>query len=162
MLNMALSSYYYKGTRDIEKQKEGADLRDRIEEIVVEYPRYGYRRVTAQLRREGIVVNHKRVQRIMKEEELICKIKKRWITTTDSNHRYPVYPNLLKDAEVTGINQVWVSDITYIRILTSFVYLSVILDAFSRKVIGWAISTRIDTELTRTALRMALQMRRPL
>jgi len=148
MLNMARSSYYYKGTWDIEKQKEEADLRDRIEEIVVEYPRYGYRRVTAQLRREGIVVNHKRIERIMKEEELICKIKKRWITTTDSNHRYPVYPNLLKDTEVMGVNLVWVADITYIRIVTAFVYLAVILDVFSRKVIGWAISRRIDTELT--------------
>ncbi len=97
----------------------------------------------------------------MKEEELICKIKERWISTTDSNHRYPVYPNLLKDTEVTGVNQVWVADITYIRIVMAFVYLAVILDVFSRKVIGWAISRRIDTELTRSALRTAMQSRRP-
>ncbi len=161
MLNMARSIYYYKGTQGIQKQEEDADLRDRIEEIVVEYPRYGYRRVTAQLRREGIMVNKKRIQRIMQEEGLICKIKKRWITTTDSKHKYPIYPNLLKDAQVAGVNQAWVSDITYIRILTAFVYLAVILDVFSRKVIGWAISLRIDTELTRAALRMAIQTRRP-
>lgn len=128
---------------------------------MVEHERYGYRRVTAQLKREGFNVNHKRVQRIMQEESLICKSTKKWIQTTDSNHRYPVYPNLLKDAQITGVNQAWVSDITYIRILPAFVYLAVILDAFSMKVIGWAISMRIDTELTRTALRMALETRRP-
>lgn len=97
----------------------------------------------------------------MQEEELICKVKKRWVVTTDSNHPYPVYHNLLKEASITGINQAWVADITYIRILTAFVYLAVILDVFSRKVVGWAISLRIDTELTRAALRMAIETRRP-
>ena len=121
MLNMARSSYYYKEGNDFRKQKEDADLRDRIEKIVVEHERYGYRRVTAQLKREGLKVNHKRVQRVMQQEGLICKIKKRWITTTDSKHKYPVYPNLLKDTEITGVNQAWVADITYIRILTAFV-----------------------------------------
>ena len=161
MLNMARSSYYYKCEKGLQKEKEDADIRDRIEKIVVEYERYGYRRVTAQLKRDGLKINHKRVQRIMKQEGLICKIKKRWITTTDSNHRFPVYQNLLKGVKVTGVNQAWVADITYIRILTAFVYLAVILDAFSRKVVGWAISLRIDTELTRAALRMAIQTRRP-
>jgi transposase InsO family protein len=161
MLNMVRSSYYYKEGVNLQKQKEEADLRDRIEEIVVEYERYGYRRVTAALQREGLKVNHKRVQRIMKEEDLICKIKKRWVVTTDSNHPYRVYPNLMKDAKITGVNQAWVADITYIRILTAFVYLAVILDVFSRKVVGWAISLRIDTELTRAALRMAIETRRP-
>ncbi len=161
MLNMARSSYYYDGAWNIQRHKEDADLRDRIEEIVVEHPRYGYRRITAHLRRDGTIVNHKRIQRVMREAGLICKVTKKWVTTTDSNHRYPIYPNLLKEVEVTGVNQAWVSDITYIRILTAFVYLAVILDVFSRKVIGWAISLRIDTELTRAALRMALQNRRP-
>ena len=161
MLNMARSSYYYKEGVNLQKQREEADLRDRIEEIVVEYERYGYRRVTAALQREGLKVNHKRVQRIMKEEDLICKIKKRWVVTTDSNHPYRVYPNLMKDAKITGVNQAWVADITYIRILTAFVYLAVILDVFSRKVVGWALSRRIDTELTRAALRMAIETRRP-
>lgn len=136
MLNLSRSSYYYQGTEDLQRQKEEADLRDRIEEIVVEHPRYGYRRVTAQLKREGIIVNHKRVLRIMQEESLICGIKKKWITTTDSKHKYPVYLNLLKDAKITGVNQAWISDITYIRILTAFVYLAVILDVFSRKVLA--------------------------
>jgi transposase InsO family protein len=161
MLNMARSSYYYKEGVNLQKQKEEADLRDRIEEIVVEYERYGYRRVTAALQREGLKVNHKRVQRIMREEDLICKIKKRWVVTTDSNHPYRVYPNLMKDAKITGVNQALVADITYIRILTAFVYLAVILDVFSRKVVGWALSRRIDTELTRAALRMAIETRRP-
>lgn len=161
MLKMARSSYYYKKALDLEKQTEDADLRDKIERIVVEHERYGYRRVTAQLKRDGSDVNHKRVQKIMREEDLICKIKKRWVTTTDSNHPYPVAPNLLKDAKITGVNQAWVSDISYIRILTAFVYLAVILDVFSRKVVGWAISLRIDTELTRAALRMATETRRP-
>jgi transposase InsO family protein len=161
MLNMARSSYYYKEGVNLQKQKEEADLRDRIEEIVVEYERYGYRRVTAALQREGLKVNHKRVQRIMQEEDLICKIKKRWVVTTDSNHPYRVYPNLMKDAKITGVNQALVADITYIRILTAFVYLAVILDVFSRKVVGWALSRRIDTELTRAALQMAIETRRP-
>lgn len=158
---MARSSYYYKEGVNLQKQKEEADLRDRIEEIVVEYERYGYRRVTAALQREGLKVNHKRVQRIMQEEDLICKIKKRWVVTTDSNHPYRVYSNLMKDAKITGVNQALVADITYIRILTAFVYLAVILDVFSRKVVGWALSRRIDTELTRAALQMAIETRRP-
>jgi putative transposase len=161
MLNLSRSSYYYQGTEDLQKQKEDADLRDKIEEIVIEYPCYGYRRVTAQLKREGMIVNHKRILRIMKEESLLCNIKKKWITTTDSKHKYPVYTNLLKDAQITGVNQAWVCDITYIRILTGFVYLAVILDVFSRKVIGWAISLKIDMDLTRTALWMAIETRHP-
>ena len=161
MLKMARSSYYYKKTPDLQKDKEDTYLRDKIESIVVEHERYGYRRVTAQLKRDGSDVNHKRVQRIMQQEGLICKIKKRWVNTTDSNHPYPVAPNLLKEAKITGVNQAWVADITYIRIMTAFVYLAVILDVFSRKVVGWAISLRIDTELTRAALRMAVEMRRP-
>lgn len=161
MLKLARSTYYYQRHLDLQKQKEEADLRDRIEKIVVEHERYGYRRVTAQLHREGLNVNHKRVQRIMREEELICKIKRRWVVTTDSNHPYPIAPNLVRDAKITGVNQAFVSDITYIRILTAFVYLAVILDVFSRKVVGWAISKRIDTELTRAALRMAIETRCP-
>jgi len=157
MLNISRSSYYYKEAEDIQKQKEDADIRDMIEKIVIEHDRYGYRRVTAQLKRESIVVNKKRVQRIMQREGLICKATKKWVKTTDSNHRYPVYPNLLKEAAITGVNQAWVADITYIRILTAFVYLAVILDAFSRKVIG----QRIGTELTRAALKMAIEDRHP-
>jgi putative transposase len=119
-------------------KQEEADLRDRIEQIILESARYGYRRVTYQLRREGYRVNHKRVARIMREQSLQCQVKRRWVKTTDSDHRYRIYPNLIKGLEVRGRNQVWVADITYIRILTGFLYLAVVLDLFSRKVIGLA------------------------
>lgn len=162
MMGIARSTYYHRPKQlSLEEQLKEADLRDRIEGIVVEYPRYGYRRVTHELKREGWAVNHKRVARIMKEESLQCQVKRRWVKTTDSNHPYPVYPNLLKGVTVTRPNEVWVADITYIRILTGFLYLAVILDLFSRKVIGWALSNHIDTQLTLTALRMALEERRP-
>jgi len=161
-MGIARSTYYHRPKQlSLEEQLKEADLRDRIEGIVVEYPRYGYRRVTHELKREGWAVNHKRVARIMKEESLQCQVKRRWVKTTDSNHPYPVYPNLLKGVTVTRPNEVWVADITYIRILTGFLYLAVILDLFSRKVIGWALSHHIDTQLTLTALRIALEERRP-
>ena len=156
-MGLARSTYYYRSRqKSIGAKKEAADLRDRIEQIVVEFARYGYRRVTHQLRREGWKVNHKRVARLMREQSLQCQIKRRWVKTTDSEHGYRVYPNLLKGLEVRGRNQVWVADITYIRILTGFLYLAVVLDLFSRKVIGWALSEQIDAELTLAGLRMAL------
>ena len=162
MMGIARSTYYHRPKQpSIEERRKEADLRERIEGIVVEYPRYGYRRVTQQLRREGWTVNHKRVARVMREESLQCQIKRRWVKTTDSNHPYLVYPNLLEELKVGRPNEVWVADITYIRILTGFFYLAVILDLFSRKVIGWALSRHIDTELTLTALRMALEERMP-
>ena len=156
-MGLARSTYYYRsGQKSIGAKKEAADLRDRIEQIVVEFARYGYRRVTHQLRREGWKVNHKRVARLMREQSLQCLIKRRWVKTTDSEHGYRIYPNLLNGLEVRGRNQVWVADITYIRILTGFLYLAVVLDLFSRKVIGWALSEQIDAELTLAGLRMAL------
>ena len=133
----------------------------RIEAICLEFPRYGYRRVTAQLKREHFPVNHKRVLRLMRESDLLCRVKRRWINTTDSNHGFPRYPNLVKDVVVSRLNQVWLADITYIRIRTGFVYLSAILDAFSRRVIGYAISTGLDASLTLGALRMAITKRQP-
>ena len=159
-MGLAHSTYYYQPRQQSTKaKKEAADLRDRIEQIVVEFTRYGYRRVTHQLRREGWKVNHKRVARLMREQSLQCQIKRRWVKTTDSAHGYRIYPNLLKGLEVRGRNQVWVADITYIRILTGFLYLAVVLDLFSRKVIGWALSEQIDAELTLAGLRMALRER---
>ena len=160
-MGISRSTYYYRSKSYLETKKREANVRDHIEEIVVEYPRYGYRRVTHQLMREGWVVNHKRVARIMREESLQCQVKRHWVKTTDSNHPYPVYPNLVKGITVRRPNEVWVADITYIRILMGFLYLAVILDLFSRKVIGWALSEHIDTQLTSTALRMALEERRP-
>lgn len=159
-MGLSRSTHYYRSKQPSpQAKKEAADLRDRIEQIVVEHPRYGYRRVSHELRREGWAVNHKRVARIMREESLQCQVKRRWVKTTDSNHGYRVYPNRLEGFEVVRPNQAWVADITYIRILTGFLYLAVLLDLFSRKVIGWALSERIDAELTLAALRMALEER---
>ena len=141
---------------------EEADLRDRIEQVVEEYPRYGYRRVTHHLRREGFKVNHKRVSRIMREESLQCQVKRHWVKTTDSDHPYRVYPNLLKGLRATRPNQAmgWPISPTS-GSSRGFLYLAVILDLFSRKVIGWVLSKSIDTEMTLMALRMALVERRP-
>jgi putative transposase len=134
-------------------------LRDRIEEIVLEFPGYGYRRVTVTLQREKQIVNHKRILRIMREESLLCQLKRRWVTTTDSRHELGSYPNRIKDLVVSRLNQVWVADLTYVRLPRGFVYLAAILDAFSRKVIGWALSRWIDTALAMRALEHALATR---
>lgn len=161
-MSLPRSTYYYRSRMPAEEmQKRTADLRDRIEAIVEEFPRYGYRRVTAQLRRDGFVVNHKRVARIMREESLQCQVRRRFVVTTDSAHGLAVYPNLIRNLAVSRINQVWVADITYIRLLTEFLYLAVLMDLFSRKAIGWALSDRIDTELTLAALSTALEERKP-
>jgi len=141
-------------------QKE-ADLRDRIEAICLEFPRYGYRRVTEALKRAGLRVNHKKVLKLMKESDLLCRVKRKWKKTTDSKHHFPRYPNLIKGMSIELLNQVWLSDITYIRVRTGFVYLAAILDAFSRKVIGYAVSMSLDTSLTLQALRMAIAKRNP-
>lgn len=163
MLGLPLSSYYYKPKEpSLPEQKEGADIRGRIEKIACEFIHYGYRRITAQLRREGHIINRKKVLRIMRESSLLCVVKKqKWIKTTDSNHSYLRYPNLVKDLSINALNQVWVADITYIRILTSFVYLAVILDRFSRKVVGYAVSNALDDRLTLHALKMAVTVRKP-
>lgn len=125
----------------------------------MEFPRYGYRRVTKELRNRGFEDNAKRVLRVMRENNLLCEVKRAWIKTTDSNHRFPVYPNLIKELVVGRVNQVWVTDITYIRLLREFVYLAAILDSYSRKVVGWALSRHIDAQLTLAALKMALKNR---
>lgn len=159
-MNLPRSSYYYKPKAQ-ETSPEDQALENRIEEITEEFPKYGYRKVTRQLHREGSPVNHKKVHRIMGEKGLLVKKSRRFIKTTDSNHSYPVYPNLIKNLKVTDVNQVWAADITYIQIVTAFVYLAVILDLCSRKAIGYAISRHIDTALSLAALRMAIQNRNP-
>ena len=159
-MKLARSSFYYR-PRDKDAQKKAdADLRDRIETICLGFPRYGYRRVTAALKREERV-NHKKVLRLMRESDLLCRVKRRRVKTTDSRHRFPRYPNLIKGMTISRLNQVWLSDITYIRIRTGFVYLAAILDAYSRKVIGYAVSTALDTALTLQALKMAIAGRNP-
>jgi putative transposase len=153
-------SWYYARPPTTEKAKKDVELRDTIERIVLEFPGYGYRRVTVALRREGWDANHKRVLRIMREETLLCQIKRRFVPTTDSAHAFGRYPNLIKDIEIDGLNQVWISDITYIRLPTTFCYLAAVLDAYSRRCVGWHLSRLIDTRLTLVALEMALAARR--
>lgn len=163
MLNLTPSSYYYKAKEPLlPVQKQEADLRNRIEEIACEFTRYGYRRITAQLRREGYLVNHKKVLRIMRQDSLLCIVRRKWIRTTNSDHSYLRFPNLVKDLVVSSLNQVWYADITYIRILTTFVYLAVIIDGLSRKAIGYAISKSLDARLTLSALKMAIAQRQSL
>lgn len=134
-------------------------LRSLIQQVALEWPSYGYRRITAELRRRGQCVNRKRVLRLMREDNLLCLRKRRFVHTTDSDHRLPVYPNLVPGLIVSGCDQLWVSDITYIRLLREFIYLAVILDAFSRRCIGWALERTLETELALSALRMALASR---
>lgn len=159
-MRLSRSSFYHKlKEKSQEEMRKDADLRGKIESICLEYPRYGYRRVTEQLKREGLRVNHKKVLRLMKESDLLCRIRHRRMKTTDSKHRFPRYPNLIKGMAITHLNQVWLSDITYIRIRTGFVYLAAILDAYSRKVIGYAVSRSLNTSLTLEALKMAIARR---
>ena len=160
-MDLPRSTYYYKSRDKTGKEREEADLRDRIERLALRFPRYGYRRVTAQLQRDGLKVNHKRVLRIMGASDLLCRVKRRFVRTTDSNHAYRVYPNLYRNRVPDGPNQVWVADITYIRLSTDFVYLAVILDAYSRKVVGWSLSRKIDAQLTCAALKVAITSRWP-
>ena len=137
------------------------ELRDALQRIALEWPSYGRPRITAELRRQGWKVNPKRVNRLMREDNLLCMRKRIFIVTTDSNHDRKVYPNLAGQMVLTGMNQLWVADITYIRLETEFVYLAVVLDAFSRRVIGWALDRSVEDDLTLAALRMALELRRP-
>jgi putative transposase len=134
------------------------ELRDAIQRIALEFPSYGWPRMTKELQQRGRAVNHKPVYRLMREDNLLCLRKRKFVVTTDSDHGLPVYPNRLV---LTGLDQLWVADITYIRLLTEFVYLAVILDAFSRREIGWALERKLEDTLTLGALRMALERRRP-
>lgn len=138
------------------------DLRAEIQEIALEFPAYGRRRIRAELVRRGWKVNGKRVQRILREDNLLCLRRRKFIlATTDSRHELAVYRNLARELEVSGVDQLWVADITYIRLEVEFVYLAVILDAFSRRVIGWALEDSLEDKLTLAALDMALTRRQP-
>jgi len=162
MLKLAASSYYHKAKgQALAVQKEQADLQDRMETIACEFPRYGYRRMTAQLKREGYNINHKKVLRIMRQSLLLCVVRRSSKRTTNSNHPYPRFPNLVKNLVISSLDQLWVADITYIRILTAFVYLAVILDGFSRKAIGYALSTSLNAQFALKALNMAITQREP-
>jgi transposase InsO family protein len=136
-------------------------LRNQLQHIALRWPAYGYRRVHAELVRQGWKVNHKRVLRLMRNDNLLCVRRRKFLFTTDSRHGLPIYPNLAEGLVVTSIDQLWVADITYIRLQREFVYLAVLLDAFSRRCLGWALQRSLEAVLALKALRMALQYRRP-
>jgi putative transposase len=149
---------FYRSSEEAKPDRD-MDLRDAIQRIALEWPSYGRPRITAELRRRGWTVNPKRVYRLMREDNLLCVRKRKFILTTDSNHGRKVYPNLAASMVLTGVDQLWRADITYVRLREEFVFLAVILDAFSRRVIGWALDRNMEDELTLTALRMALSLR---
>lgn len=134
-------------------------LRQTIERIALEMPSYGYRPMTAELHRRGLLVNRKRVLRLMRQDNLLCRRKRHFVATTDSAHSLKVFPNLARHLIVTAVDQLWVADITYIRLRRQFVYLAVVLDAFSRRVIGWQLDRHLTSELSRKALQRALARR---
>jgi putative transposase len=154
-------SWYYARPEGPSQVERDVALRDAIERIVLELPGYGYRRVTKALQREGWAVNHKRVLRVMRQESLLCQLKRRFVVTTDSAHALRTYPNLAAGFEPIGPDQLWVADITYVRLPTAFVYLACVLDAWSRRCVGWHLSRWIDTALTLAALEQAIAERRP-
>lgn len=163
MIGLPSSTLYYKPKISREQRDAcDADLRSKIEEIHLRFPTAGYRPMRSYLRRRfGIEVNWKRIRRVMKKYSLSADLRRAFVVTTDSNHNFPVFPNLISGMAVDNVNQVWVADITYVRILTGFVYLAVVMDVYSRKVVGFAISKRIDAELTCAALKMAVNERNP-
>jgi transposase InsO family protein len=133
--------------------------RAQIQAIALEMRSYGYRPITKELRRRGVVINSKVVLRLLREDNLLCLRRRAFVATTDSKHRFTVYPNLARDLVLTDINQLWVADITYIRLPREFIYLAAVLDAYSRRCIGWALARYIDARLPLAALKMALQTR---
>lgn len=153
------SGYYRWRGGDAVLGTEAMELRQAIEEIALEMPAYGYRRINRELRDRGWEVNRKRVLRLMREDNLLCLRKKKWVRTTDSDHALPIYPNLASTMVLTGVNRLWVADITYVHLQSEFVYLAVILDAYSRRVIGWSLGRSLETELALVALRQALSQR---
>ena len=157
-MDLARSTYYDAPTGQPIAE---ARLVARITEICAEWPRYGYRRVTAQLHHEGLIFNHKKVMRLMKENGLTVQPRRRFVVTTDGDHDGPIFANLAEHVSPTGPNQLWVADITYIAIASGFVYLAAILDAWSRRVVGYAIARRIDARLTLSALKAAITTRNP-
>jgi transposase InsO family protein len=156
-LEVSRSGYYdWLSRKDLPLPNKDIRLRDEIQKIALEFTGYGYRRVTKELRRRGFQVGRRRVQRLMRDDNLLCLRKFKWPKTTDSNHNFPVYPNLAKNLRLTDINQLWVADITYIRLITEFLYLAVIIDVYSRKCVGFHLDDRLDASLTVTALKRAL------
>ncbi len=153
------TSAYYAWTK-VRQGRSDEDLVDQIKEVLEDFAAYGYRRVTKELQKRGMKVNKKRIQRVMRERGLQRRRKRRFVRTTDSKHSLPVYPNLIQDVVAERPDQIWAADITYVRLVRGFVFLAVVLDLYSRRVIGWALSNSLKAKLTVEALMMALQSRR--
>jgi putative transposase len=153
---------FYRSLQQSQPVEEEMDVRSAIQQIALWHRRrYGYRRITAELRRRGLLVNHKRVLRLMQEDNLLAVQPRAFVVTTDSDHELEVYLNLFQRMKLTGINQLWVADITYIRLASEFVYLAVLLDGFSRKVVGWALERTLASRLAIAALQKAILSRQP-
>jgi len=153
---------FYRSLQERAPVEEDMEVRSGMQQIAVEHRRrYGYRRISAELRRRGMLVNHKRVLRLLREDNLLAVQPRAFVVTTDSDHEFEVYLNLASRMKLTGMNQLWVADITYIRLKKEFVYLAVVLDAFSRKVVGWALDRTLASRLPITALEQALAQRQP-
>jgi putative transposase len=153
---------FYRSLQGRAPAEEDMEVRSAMQQIAIEHRRrYGYRRISAELRRRGMLVNHKRVLRIMREDNVLAVQSRAFVVTTDSDHEFEVYLNLASRMKLTGMNQLWVADITYIRLQKEFVYLAVILDAFSRKVVGWALDRTLAARLPIAAREQAIAQRQP-
>jgi transposase InsO family protein len=153
---------FYRYQEESAPGRADADLRDAIQRLALAHRHYGYRRIAHQLRREGEPVNHKRVLRLMREDNLLCLRAKPYVPrTTDSRHGFRIVPNLIRDRLPTQPDQIWVADLTYIRLAEDFVYLAVIIDAFSRRIVGWALDNHMEARLALAALDMAIAARQP-
>lgn len=162
MIGISESTYYADPKISRAEQEEWeADIRGRIEQIRMTFANAGYRMLLQYLKRDGIIIGERKLRGLMKKHKLHIKPKRRYVHTTNSDHDKKVYPNLIKEKEIDDVNKVWASDFTYIRINNGFVYLAVILDLYSRKVIGWGLSKRIDAKLAISALQMAIQKKEP-
>lgn len=150
---------FYRHYEEHAPRQAEVELRHAIQQIVLDNRFYGYRRVSIELDKRGWVVNHKRLLRLMKQDNLLCLRKRRYVLTTDSHHPFAIYPNLVPQLPLNGINQLWVADITYIRLREQFLYLAVLLDAFSRRVVGWQLGDSLESELVQGALLRALEER---
>ena len=157
---VARASYYRCWKRAAPQEADG-ELRDRLQRICLAHRHYGYHRVRAALRKQGLVVNHKKIRRLMQEDNLLAVRKRKWLVTTDSHHQLAVFPNLARFMEPDGADQLWVADLTYIRLRSEFLYLAVVLDAWSRRVVGWALGREFTASLPKRALLGALTERNP-
>jgi putative transposase len=164
-MGLARSTYYYRLKHEPQaklREIRDAQTRDLIDSVHIDFPAYGYRKLHEELKRRGHFLNEKKIRRIQVKFGLFATQIRKWIKTTDSKHKLKKYPNLISPAmRIVDLNQVWVSDITYVRLLTGFIFVAIILDLCSRKVVGWAISKRINAQLAVEALKMAIEARKP-